>query len=375
MEKSKKLNSEEKKSKKTSPKLDETKKNKEETLNNRDSSYVFRAKHITKYYGKTEVLRDISFDVKEGERIAIVGANGAGKSTLSEIIAQIKEPTSGELYYSFGKTKSEISSKIGIQFQDSSYPDFYKVKDLVDFMIDVSDVHISKEDLNNLYKQFDLFNLIREYAKGLSGGQQQRLNILLAIVHNPKLIILDEVGTGLDVESRTKIKSYIKDYLANHKATLLLVSHNADEVTELVDRVIVIHDGEIFEDKPLKEILSKWEHFDNFMNNLYLNVFKDKVDSRVNKTKQKEDKRQFKDDKKRILRDIEIAKEEGKTKEVEKLEKKLEKLMKENSDFKQTLIQRRIEDRRIRKESKEAKKARKKEEKKSKKAEKLGDKE
>lgn len=375
MDKSKKVNLEEKNKKNTSSNLNKTKKNKKEVSHNTNTPYVFQAKHITKYYGKTEVLRNISFDVKEGERIAIVGANGAGKSTLSEIIAQIKEPTSGELIYSFGKTKSEISSKIGVQFQDSSYPDFYKVKDLVDFMIDVSDIHISKEDLNNLYKQFDLFDLMREYAKGLSGGQQQRLNILLAIVHNPKLIILDEVGTGLDVESRTKIKSYIKDYLANHNATLLLVSHNADEVTELVDRVIVIHDGEIFEDKPLKEILSKWEHFDNYMNNLYLHVFKDKVDTRVNKTKQKEEKRQFNEDKKRIMRNMKEAREAGDEEKVKKLQQDFENLLKENSELKETLLQRRIEDKKIRRESRLAKKAKRKEEKRLKKEKaKAGDK-
>ncbi len=263
----------------------------------KNSDFLLQIKDIKKSYGKVEVLRGISFDVKPGERIAIVGANGAGKSTLSEIIGKVKEPSSGKIEYSFGKTKTEISAKIGIQFQDSSYPDFYKVHDLVKFIIEASDIKISKEELDDLYRTFDLYELRKEVAKGLSGGQQQRLNILLAVANNPKLLILDEVGTGLDVESRTKIKSYIKSYAEEHEAAILLVSHNADEVMELVDRVIVIHNGEIFEDRVLTEIIKEWEQFDNYMNNLYLNVFKKNLDLRANKSGRSERKKNKKEEK------------------------------------------------------------------------------
>ncbi|BDV03725.1 MAG: hypothetical protein HPPSJP_4460 [Candidatus Hepatoplasma scabrum] len=257
-----------------------------------EGKYQLVIKNLTKKYGKVEVLNGITLKVKPGEKIAIVGANGAGKSTLSEIIAQVKEPTGGELHYSFGKSKETISAKIGIQFQDSSYPDFYKVSDIVKFIIDASEIKISNEQLDHLYETFDVKNFKREVAKGLSGGQQQRLNILLAIVNNPKILILDEVGTGLDVESRTKIKSYIKSYIHENDATLLLVSHNSDEVIELVDRVVVIHSGKIYEDKPLKEILKKWKVFDDYMNNLYLNVFKKNLDLRVNKSGRQKEKKE-----------------------------------------------------------------------------------
>ena len=263
------------------------------------STPLISVQKIVKNYGKTEVLRGISFDVKPGERVAIVGANGAGKTTLSEIIAKVKEPTSGKITYNVNKTvnkrtkkvtykeakgKSEISSKIGIQFQDSSYPDFYKVSDLVNFVIEAAGIKITKEKLDELYETFDLSSLKNDVAKGLSGGQQQRLNILMAIVNNPLLLVLDEVGTGLDVESRTKIKSYIQSYADHNDATILLVSHNSDEVIELTKRVIVIHNGEIYSDQPLEDIIQKWKKFDLYMNDLYLNVFKKNLDLRANKT-------------------------------------------------------------------------------------------
>lgn len=279
------------------------KKNKKTNIENENNdsedteSYVLVVKGIKKSYGKVEVLKGIDFKVKAGEKIAIVGANGAGKTTLSEIIAKVKEPSGGHIYYSFGKTKSEISSKIGIQFQDSSYPDFYKVKDLVNFIIQASGIKISDAELQHIYETFDLWKMRKEVAKGLSGGQQQRLNILLAIINNPKLLILDEVGTGLDVESRTKIKSYIKSYIDEYKATLLLVSHNADEVMELTDRVIVVHNGLIYKDLLLKDILAEWKHFDNYMNYLYLEVFKRDLDLRVNKTGRQKSKHKEKENK------------------------------------------------------------------------------
>lgn len=268
---------------------------------------------IHKNYGKVEVLKGMSFEVQPGEKIAIVGANGAGKSTISEIIAKVKEPSKGEIIYNFKeikdddgniidieqvKSKGEISSNIGIQFQDSSYPDFYKVEDLVNFIIGASNIKISKEEIEDLYKTFDLINLKKDVAKGLSGGQQQRLNILLAIVNNPKLLILDEVGTGLDVESRTKIKSYIKSYAQENSAAIILVSHNSDEVMELVDRIIVVHNGTIYNDILLKDIIKEWKTFDDYMNNLYLNVFKKDLDLRANKSGREKSKSKIKEDSK-----------------------------------------------------------------------------
>ncbi len=256
----------------------------------KDAPILMEVDNVKKFYGKTEVLTGINFNVNKGERIAIVGANGAGKSTISEIIAKVKDLTDGEIRYYFeedgseSKGKTNISKHIGIQFQDSSYPEFYKVNDLVDFVIGAAKLDITPEELDELYHTFDLYNLRKEVARGLSGGQQQRLNILLAIVNNPSLLILDEVGTGLDVESRTKIKSYIKSYADSHDATILLVSHNSDEVMELVDRVITIHNGEVFEDRMLNDIIQEWKQFDAYMNNLYLNVFKKNLDLRANKS-------------------------------------------------------------------------------------------
>jgi ABC-type multidrug transport system ATPase subunit len=117
---------------------------------------LISVKDVKKNYGKVKVLKGVSFDVKEGERVAILGANGAGKSTLTEIISYIKEPSKGKVEYSFGKTKKDISSQIGIQFQRSSYPMFYRVKDIVNFFLDITGIKLDKDELKALYDKFGL---------------------------------------------------------------------------------------------------------------------------------------------------------------------------------------------------------------------------
>lgn len=245
------------------------------------SKTIISVNNITKRYGSKEVLKGINFDVKKGERISIIGSNGAGKSTLTEIISQIKEPTSGTIEFPLYKNKIDISSKIGIQFQESTYPMFYKVIDIINFFIDASRAKISKEFLKEMLETFHLNGIENSYAQGLSGGQKQRLNILLSIIHQPSILLLDEVSTGLDIEAREDIKQYIKKYLDDSDSTLLLVSHNPDEIKFLTNRIIVIHDGLIYEDKTMNEIIKEFKSFDKYIHDLFVHRFKKQKESKV----------------------------------------------------------------------------------------------
>lgn len=248
---------------------------------------IVEVKSIVKNYGKLNVLKGISFNVKEGERLAIIGANGAGKSTLTEIISQVKEPTSGTIKFSFADNKADISKNIGIQFQESTYPMFYKTIDIINFFLEASHANISKEQLKKVMKIFHLEGIENEFTQGLSGGQKQRLNVLLAVIHNPKLLLLDEVSTGLDIEAREDIKVYIKKYLDETNSTLMLVSHNPDEITYLVDRIIVIHDGKLYADLQMKDVIKKFKTFDNYITDLFINQFKNKKGEKIRKKGQR----------------------------------------------------------------------------------------
>ncbi|MGL5308443.1 MAG: ATP-binding cassette domain-containing protein, partial [Metamycoplasmataceae bacterium] len=140
--------------------------------------------NLKKDFGKMKnlktVLHDVSFKIREGESIGILGANGAGKTTLVEILAGLNKQTSGDVKYLFDYNKSYLE-EVGIQFQDSSYPPGLSVKEIISFIIEIYGAKIEKNELNALIQIFGINEFYRKNASSLSGGQQQRLNALLAL--------------------------------------------------------------------------------------------------------------------------------------------------------------------------------------------------
>ncbi|MGL5204755.1 MAG: ABC transporter ATP-binding protein [Metamycoplasmataceae bacterium] len=224
--------------------------------------------NLKKDFGKMKnlktVLHDVSFKIREGESIGILGANGAGKTTLVEILAGLNKQTSGDVKYLFDYDKSYLE-EVGIQFQDSSYPPGLSVKEIISFIIEIYGAKIEKNELNALIQIFGINEFYRKNASSLSGGQQQRLNALLALIHKPKVLFLDELSTGLDITIRTKIKDFIKLYALENNMTIVLISHDMDEVEHLVDRIIIIDKGVIMVDMDKEEILDKHEKLTDFI--------------------------------------------------------------------------------------------------------------
>ncbi|MGL5205392.1 MAG: ABC transporter ATP-binding protein, partial [Metamycoplasmataceae bacterium] len=210
------------------------------------------------------VLKDITFKIREGEALGILGANGAGKTTLVEILAGLNKQTSGEINYLFDYKKSYLE-EVGIQFQESSYPPGLSVREIIAFVIEIYGTKIDDNELNALIHIFGINEFYKKQASSLSGGQQQRLNALLALIHKPKVLFLDEISTGLDITIRTKIKDFIKVYAKENNMTVVLISHDMEEVEYLVDRVIIIDKGIILVDMDKEEILEKHENLTDFI--------------------------------------------------------------------------------------------------------------
>ncbi|AHF57882.1 ABC transporter ATP-binding protein [Spiroplasma eriocheiris] len=217
---------------------------------------ILKINNLRKNYGKKEVLKDINLNVYQGENIAILGANGSGKTTLVEIICQTKTASGGEIHYHFSNDK--IKENIGIQFQDGDWPDGLSAKDILEFYKALYP-HVSEEETFALIKAFDLTEFFSRPLNRLSGGQRQRFNALLAVFHKPELIILDEVSTGLDIQLRHNILKFLKNMTQDHQKTIMLISHNPDEVEFLCDRLVILHEGKIYFDAKIKDVIDKYQ--------------------------------------------------------------------------------------------------------------------
>ena len=212
-------------------------------------------KNLSKNYNQTTAVDHISFSVKEGEFFAFLGENGAGKSTTINILCAIFEKTEGEVEvfsHKLGEEDDKIREKIGIVFQNSVLDGVLTVKE--NLLTRASYYGIHKEEilerLHPLMQAFELESIWNRKYEKLSGGQRRRVDIIRALLHNPKILFLDEPTTGLDPMSRKLVWEYI-DYLRKEKQmTIFLTTHYMEEVRE-ADRVVILDKGRIVaEDTP-----------------------------------------------------------------------------------------------------------------------------
>ncbi len=233
-----------------------------------DKSYkgnkLIEVKDLRKSFGDKVVLDGIDIDLYENQNVAILGGNGAGKTTLVEIVVGLNKPTSGEIKYNY-KYERNYLEKIGIQFQDSSYPPGLSVKNIIDFIIEMYNCDIPKDDFKGLLKIFGIDQFYNKRASVLSGGQSQRLNALIAIIQKPKILFLDELSTGLDISIRTRIREFIKDYAKNNNMSIVLVSHDMGEIDYLTDRIIFLKNGKKVVDCPKEKIIKEFKTLENFV--------------------------------------------------------------------------------------------------------------
>ncbi|WP_406617459.1 ABC transporter ATP-binding protein [Mycoplasmopsis adleri] len=209
---------------------------------------------------KFKAVNDLNLDIYKGQNVALLGSNGAGKTTTVEMIVGISKPTSGsiEFYFDDGVVSSSAAAKIGIQFQDSSYPQGLTVEDVIKSVNKIYGNITSEEELKKIEKIFGVNEFINNKAASLSGGQHQRLNALLAIINKPELLILDELSTGLDIKIKSRLMYFLKDFIKESNSTLLLVSHDINEIQTLADRIVIMNYGQIVYDRTKEEAIKEY---------------------------------------------------------------------------------------------------------------------
>ncbi len=234
---------------------------------------IVEVKNLKKSFGKNNVLKDVSFTVKKGETLVILGPSGSGKSTILRCInnlekidsgniiinnnEMIKENKNGKLVYNNKKVLNNMNLDTGMVFQEFNLFPHFTVKENISKALK----YVLKKNkneieniVNDILKKMDLNEKANSYPCELSGGQKQRVGIARCLALNPKVICMDEPTSSLDPELVGEVLNVIKK-LAEEKKTMIIVTHEIKFAREVADRVIFMADGKIIEEGTALEVI------------------------------------------------------------------------------------------------------------------------
>jgi len=209
---------------------------------------MLKVQSIHKKYGKTSVLKDVSFQVNSGEIVGLVGENGAGKSTLLHIIATLQKETSGSVFLKDIAYKNKLKTvrkKIGFVPQEIAVWEDLTVEENMVFFEKLAWKNKTKAELRQLCLDMEL-DKWKEKVHTLSGGMKRKLNLAITLIHDPELLLLDEPTVGIDLKSKQEIVSYLKQ-LAEEGKTIMYTSHDMDEIMQLCNYTYCLGDDPFYE--------------------------------------------------------------------------------------------------------------------------------
>ena len=220
---------------------------------------MIKVENLSKFYGDVEAVKSINFELNDGEIVGFLGANGAGKSTTLKVVTGYLTPTAGSVYVNdldIQDNTLEIQKQIGyLPELNPLYPEM-RVYDLLEFTGKIRDItgKAFKNSLARVVEQCGLKGVIHRLVSECSKGYKQRVGLACAMIHDPKILILDEPVTGLDPNQIVEIRNLIKN-LGTEKL-VLMSSHILQEIQATVNRIIIIHKGEIVADGTNEELMS-----------------------------------------------------------------------------------------------------------------------
>ncbi|WP_353114581.1 ABC transporter ATP-binding protein [Microbacterium sp.] len=210
--------------------------------------------HVTRRFGDLVAVDDVTLDIPEGQILGLLGPNGAGKSTLLTLLQGLRRPTAGTVRLFGGDPASPRSRmRLGCTPQETALPETLQVGEVLDFVGSHFDDRV---DTAELAEQFGFGDLLRRQTGGLSGGQKRRISVALAFVGRPRLVLLDEPTTGLDVDARRVLWDAIRERHAQG-ATVVVTSHYLEEIEALAQRVVVVDRGRVVADDSLQGVLGR----------------------------------------------------------------------------------------------------------------------
>ena len=220
---------------------------------------MIKVENLSKFYGDVKAVKSINFELNDGEIVGFLGANGAGKSTTLKVMTGYLTPTTGNVYVNDLDIQSntlEIQKQIGYLPELNPLYSEMRVYDLLEFTGNIRNItgKAFKNSLVRVIEQCGLKGVIHRMVSECSKGYKQRIGLACAMIHDPKILILDEPVTGLDPNQIVEIRNLIKD-LGTEKL-VLMSSHILQEIQATVNRIIIIHKGEIVADGTNEELMS-----------------------------------------------------------------------------------------------------------------------
>lgn len=253
-----------------------------------ENHVAIRVTNVYKSFKTVQAVRGVSLTIPHGEFVGLLGPNGAGKTTLVEMIEGIQKPDSGEILID-GKQwhghRKELHQIIGISLQETKFIDKLTVKETLSLF--ASFYELTSRRVDEILELTGLSEKSKAYVVNLSGGQRQRLALGLALLNEPRILLLDEPTTGLDPNARQSIWNILLTLREKRKTSLILTTHYMEEAEFLCDYIILIDQGKILRQGTLPQLLTGKEKaieftLENTLNKLaelptvhYLNIYWD----------------------------------------------------------------------------------------------------
>ena len=221
---------------------------------------LVEVKNLKKNYGSKEAVRNISFEIKENEILGLLGPNGCGKTTTIGMMLGLLKPSNGEIYITGKKieeNKIEILQKINFISPYIELPKKLTVKQNLVVYCKLYNVLDIEGRIEYLIEELRLSDLLNRVTGELSSGQKNRVSLAKALINNPTVLFLDEPTASLDPEIGDFVRSFLENYKKEKKISILLASHNMNEVTRLCKTVLMMKDGVIIDKGYPDELIEK----------------------------------------------------------------------------------------------------------------------
>jgi putative ABC transport system ATP-binding protein len=224
---------------------------------------ILEIKNLSKIYGKGETavkaLDDVSFSVKKGEFVVIIGPSGSGKSTLLHLLGGVDRPTSGNVLidntdiYQLNETQLAIFRRrqIGLIYQFYNLIPILTVEENITLPMLLDEHKVDKKHLDHVVNTLGLTNRLKHLPNQLSGGQQQRVSIGRALISNPAIMLADEPTGNLDSKNSSEIMELLKMFNKTYNQTLIVITHD-ERIALQADRIIAIEDGKLVKDEVIR---------------------------------------------------------------------------------------------------------------------------